>query len=221
MDETMAKALREPFAGDAVGKLPKVTCKACADRDKDCARHNRKQCRTCNAYVGQHIHIDFVGHAHVTERLNEVDPDWNWEPVALDHDGLPLLSKEGGLWIRLTVGGKTVLGYGDAPGKRAATKELIGDAIRNAAMRFGVALDMWKKEPTTTVVVDDAPVALPSKPEEVRRQITLLGKTKKLSLDQVAADFHQWSKGSDLRSADLAVLVEYRDYLQNKEASRS
>ena len=34
------------------------------------------------------------------------------------------------------------IGVGD--GKSA--KECIGDAIRNAAMRFGVALDLWAKD---------------------------------------------------------------------------
>ena len=36
-----------------------------------------------------------------------------------------------------------VAGFGSADGKTGpnATKELIGDALRNAAMRFGVALD--------------------------------------------------------------------------------
>jgi hypothetical protein len=41
-----------------------------------------------------------------------------------------------------------MLGYGDAAGKKGpnAVKEAIGDAIRNAAMRRGVALDLWAKE---------------------------------------------------------------------------
>ena len=49
------------------------------------------------------------------------------------------------LWIRLTVAGVTRIGYGHAEGKKGpdAVKETIGDSIRNAAMRFGVALDLW------------------------------------------------------------------------------
>ena len=51
-----------------------------------------------------------------------------------------------GLWIRLTVGNVTRLGYGSVPsGQPDAVKVLIGDALRNAAMRFGVALDLWAK----------------------------------------------------------------------------
>jgi hypothetical protein len=51
------------------------------------------------------------------------------------------------MWIKLTVCGVTRLGYGHAEGKQGgdAIKEVIGDALRNAAMRFGAALDLWHK----------------------------------------------------------------------------
>lgn len=85
--------------------------------------------------------LDYVGHAAVTDRLLTVDPGWSWEPLAWDEQGLPLYDRSGGLWIKLTVCGVTRLGYGDGPDP----KQRIGDAIRNAAMRFGVALDLWTK----------------------------------------------------------------------------
>lgn len=88
------------------------------------------------------VMLDFVGHAAVTDRLLTVDPTWGWEPLALGPDGLPALDRAGNLWIKLTICGVTRLGVGD--GKSA--KECIGDAIRNAAMRFGVALDLWSKD---------------------------------------------------------------------------
>jgi hypothetical protein len=88
------------------------------------------------------VMLDYVGHAAVTDRLLTVDPEWSWEPFAVGPDGLPALDRSGNLWIRLTVCGVTRIGVGD--GKSA--KECIGDAIRNAAMRFGVALDLWAKE---------------------------------------------------------------------------
>lgn len=86
--------------------------------------------------------LDYVGHAAVTDRLLTVDPEWSWEPMALGPNGLPAVDHAGNLWIRLTICGVTRIGVGD--GKSA--KECIGDAIRNAAMRFGVALDLWAKE---------------------------------------------------------------------------
>ncbi|WP_221937330.1 hypothetical protein [Novosphingobium lindaniclasticum] len=83
----------------------------------------------------------------MTHRLLDTDPEWFWEPVAFGQDGLPALDRNGGLWIRLTVLGVTRLCYGDADGKQGgnAIKEAIGDALRNAAMRFGAALDLWHK----------------------------------------------------------------------------
>jgi len=113
-------ALRVPFPREQVGKLPRGG-----------------------------ITLDYVGHAAVTDRLLTVDPLWSWEPMALDA-GLPAIGQVGGdavMWIRLTVLGMTRLGVGivrkDAFER---DKQLISDAIRNAAMRFGVALDLWSKE---------------------------------------------------------------------------
>jgi hypothetical protein len=118
MNAEDVKKLREPFPPEHVGQLPKG--------------------RTM---------LDYVGHGAVTDRLLEVDPEWNWEPLAFDANGLPLFSDDGtGLWIKLTVLGVTRLGYGSVDAKAFdAEKQLIGDAIRNAAMRFGVALDLWIK----------------------------------------------------------------------------
>lgn len=87
------------------------------------------------------VQLDFVGHAAVTDRLLAVDPNWTWEPFAVGEDGLPAY-QNGALWIRLTVCGVTRIGVGDGPDP----KQRIGDAIRNAAMRFGVALDLWSRQ---------------------------------------------------------------------------
>ena len=91
--------------------------------------------------------LAYVGHAALTDRLLDVDPSWIWEPLALDERGLPALDEVGGLWIKLTVCGVTRMGYGDAGQKKGgdAMKERIGDALRNAAMRFGAALELWHK----------------------------------------------------------------------------
>lgn len=133
MDADQAKALRARFPARAVGKLPKPY-------RSDATKGN---CQVCGGFHGlPAAHLDYVGHAAVTDRLLEVDPSWSWEPFALDDAGLPSLDRHGNLWIRLTVAGVTRVGVGD--GK--SLKECIGDAIRNAAMRFGVALDMWAKE---------------------------------------------------------------------------
>ena len=147
MTAEIAAKLREPFAAEQVGKLPRVFCKACRDAQfKVCQQHRKQRCRVCgNNITDAHLHLDYVGHAEITDRLLHGDPEWTWEPVAFGPDGLPLRDQMGGLWIRLTVAGVTRLGYGHADGKTGpdAVKEAIGDALRNAAMRFGVALDLW------------------------------------------------------------------------------
>ena len=136
MTEEQAKALRAPFPRELVGKLPKPTGKS----------NPKGHCRECGGYHGlPAAHIDFVGHAAVTDRLLQVDREWSWAPMAVDANGLPLLDKDEGLWITLTVCGHSRPGYGTET-SGAKMKEIIGDAIRNAAMRFGVALDLWSKE---------------------------------------------------------------------------
>lgn len=151
MNEQQAKALREPFDLALIGKLPKVSCGACSQAaksagraaDKHCDRHTVHECQVCRAYITTgHIHLDYVGHAATTDRLLKVDPEWCWEPMGFTPDGTPALDRDGNLWIWLTVAGVRRPGVGDG----ASAKEKVGDAIRNAAMRFGVALDLWAKE---------------------------------------------------------------------------
>ncbi|MEW2301938.1 hypothetical protein AB0958_18525, partial [Streptomyces sp. NPDC006655] len=142
--------LREPFPPEAIAKRPTISCSGCKNhRDKVCSTHTKVTCKDCGQYVTTaHKHLDYVGHAEATDRLLSVDPTWDWEPMAKDDKGQPLIDVDGGMWITLTVCGMTRKGYGDAVGKHAgvtATKEIIGDAIRNAGMRFGMALDLWAK----------------------------------------------------------------------------
>ena len=119
MKQEQQDALRAPFAKEQIQKLP----------------------------TGG-LQLDYVSHAWVTDRLLQVDPLWTWEPVAFDSDGLPKFDSNGGLWIKLTVCGVTRYGYGEPQGrdKFDACKGSISNSLRNAAMRFGVALDLWAKE---------------------------------------------------------------------------
>jgi len=148
MTPEQAAALRKPFPSEMIGKLPKISCRDCTDsQGKVCDNHSKARCSACNNYITTaHVDLDYVGHAAATDRLLQVDPEWTWEPVAFGPDGLPVFGN-GGLWIKLTICGVTRMGFGDAGGKSGpnAVKEAIGDAIRNASMRFGVALDLWAK----------------------------------------------------------------------------
>lgn len=142
---TLAK-LREPFPDHHISKLPKPT-KAQTDAVKADFKKGVR-CKICGSWHHPDVvHLDYVGHAALTDRLLDTDPEWSWEPVAFNEHGLPAFDRNGGLWIRLTVLGVSRLGYGSADGKTGgdAVKEIIGDALRNAAMRFGAALDLWHK----------------------------------------------------------------------------
>lgn len=137
--------LREPFPDNQIGKLPKGT-----KAQNDCPPGEKINCKVCGGWHHPKIvHLDYVGHAAITARLLDADPMWAWEPMALK-DGLPAFDSTGGLWIKLTVCGHTRIGYGNAaqsPYKDIGSreKEVIGDALRNAVMRFGSALELWHK----------------------------------------------------------------------------
>lgn len=134
--------LRKPFPPNCISKLPKPTLAQTNEVKNDFKKGIR-----CDICGGWHhpkvVHLDYVGHAALTDRLLDADPLWSWEPVVME--GLP--NPGTGMWIRLTVCGVSRLGYGSADGKSGgdAIKEIIGDALRNAAMRFGAALDLWHK----------------------------------------------------------------------------
>lgn len=141
--------LREPFAPHHISKLPKPT-KAQTDAVKADFKKGIR-CKECGSWHHPDVvHLDYVGHAALTDRLLDADLMWSWEPCGWGPDGLPAFDKVGGLWIKLTVCDVTRLGYGNADVKPnqdagAREKEVIGDALRNAGMRFGAALDLWHK----------------------------------------------------------------------------
>lgn len=159
------RKLREPFPQSEVRYRPQPWCKRCSETQgwpKVCQDHRLVKCNNCNGQkiTDAHICLKFIGHAEATNRLLNVDPFWDWEPMALDPAGLPQYDGNRGMWIRLTVCGMTRIGYGDATGKNGANavKEIIGDAIRNAGMRFGMALDLWTSSDLEIVESGGAPL---------------------------------------------------------------
>jgi len=183
--DALAK-LRVPFPPEQIGKLPKGG-----------------------------VTLDFVGHGFLTARLLDVDPMWNWEPLAFDSQGLPLLDEHGGLWIKLTVCNVTRLGYGDAGGRKGpnAIKEAIGDALRNAGMRFGLALDLWcKGDP-------DAPAPKPKISAAVKN---LAAVAKKLKLDPKAlGQRFQDDYAVSVYDADDSTVEEFIKVIEEEEADKA
>lgn len=110
------------------------------------------------------IELDFVGHSDITKILIEVDPLWEWTPLSVEN-GRPSIHVENGvatMWGYLTVCGHSRLGVGSAPAhKEDYEKELIGDFLRNAAMRFGIGLALWTK--SQSFDDDDSPRPAPQR----------------------------------------------------------
>lgn len=107
------------------------------------------------------IQLDFVGHAEVTKMLIEIDPEWTWEPVAFDADGLPAYRVVNGMaqmagWM--TIHGVRRLGIGSAQASKPdLLKELVSDYLRNASMRFGICTSLWSKQEWETEEVAGKP----------------------------------------------------------------
>lgn len=195
-------ALAATFPADQIEKLPKPFNK---NSEKGACRQPDRNGYACGGFHAlPAIHLDYVGHAGVTMRLNSVDPSWGWEamyrdaPAELMKSAIetgngdivrqlirnsPMRFTDGGLWINLTVLGVTRPGFGDSAGKSGpnAIKELIGDAIRNAAMRFGVGTYLWSKSEAATSMTQredgvdvegggDSPPAQSSSPRQRRGQ---------------------------------------------------
>ena len=142
---------------ELVSKLPK------GKRDDSKPKIN---CNVCGTYHQQgFIHLDFVGHGDITLMLIAADPMWTWEPLAYAPDGGPMTRRAGPLlemWGKLTVHGVTRIGVGTCEAsKDESAKELIGDFLRNAAMRFGFCTKLWSKT-AGMPDMDDEPAAPPA-----------------------------------------------------------
>lgn len=197
--------LREPFLPNEIGKLPKPYKK---DSPKG-------HCQECGGYHGlPALHLDFVGHAAVTKRLLEVDPEWSWEPFSLTEQGLPQFDNLGGLWINLTVLGVTRVGYGDANGKTGtnAVKEVIGDALRNAGMRFGMALDLWHKGDLYEFEREQGKIESDTKSGENREPIDFAKLEKRLREFKTEKDLEAYVKS--------AKFVERRGTLSREDSHK-
>ena len=116
--------------------------------------------------------LDYVGHAEITKILIEIDPEWSWQPVAWEngrpatHTQMGKMTKRDGtvlefptvsMWGHLTLLGVTRIAVGSVEAHKAdLDKELVSDFLRNAAMRFGIALALWTKGETKVQQVVNA-----------------------------------------------------------------
>lgn len=168
-DEQLAKLAAIPAKWaqppkEMIAKLPKPY-------KKESPKGN---CSECGGWHGlPAVHLDYLGHAETTLALCEIDPGWEWHPAGIDPatDG-PRIVRDGNrsvMWGFLTVHGKTLPGVGIVVGaKEEIEKELIGDFLRNAAQRFGIASSLWSKADHAVAETETAPepeIPFASEPE--------------------------------------------------------
>ena len=167
------------------------------------------------------MQLDFVGHADITRILLEIDPHWRWVPIAWDN-GRPAIHIENGIatmWGELTLLGQARLGVGSVRAdKQELDKELVGDFLRNAAMRFGIALSLWTKQewedlgapaaPAPKQKAAPKPTEDPAAPLAKQKLIDFAKACAKEDLDhEVVADH----AGVDLTKATNADLAKLRE----------
>ena len=212
--------LRVPFPENQISKLPKATKKQNDDLKADFKKGIR--CTLCGGWhLPEVIHLDYVGHAALTDRLLDADENWTWEPMSLDADGLPRLDRNGGLWIKLTVLGQTRIGYGNAEGKSGgdAVKEIIGDALRNAAMRFGAALDLWHKGDLHGDPPEPEKTKDPAKPIEDPTPKNTQKNQDNGPVSPAQYVLPKWggsNKGKKLGDLETATLEKLRDHMKKQ-----
>ncbi len=133
-----------------------------------------ESCRVCGGWHKPGaVHLDYMGHADITLALIAIDPGWDWAPAGVEEDGSPVIRKNNGMlvmWGTLTVLGVTRRCVGTCEtSKPEAEKELVGDLLRNGAMRFGIATKLWSK---TEREEQKLPAERPAQQEPTRRERT-------------------------------------------------
>lgn len=96
------------------------------------------------------LHLPYVGHAALTNRLIEIDPWWKVRFHGVDPttgNPAPIQNEKTMAYcIDLTICGITHTDFGTAKrGSENALQSCYGNALRRAAMRHGLALYLWAK----------------------------------------------------------------------------
>jgi hypothetical protein len=169
--------------------------------------------------------LDFVGHADITRILIEVDPLWSWEPIEWD-GGKPAMYIENDMltmWGRLTVHGKSVIGVGTVKASAIeASKQVVGDFLRNSSMRLGMALNLWTKSEWSELDHTPAPAkrttganakampAPPAEPHQLISKVQITQFTQACAKAGLVAEEVGTHAGVDIHKATVADLDKLR-----------
>lgn len=146
-EPTTWERLTAPFPEDWIEKLPKPVRSRDEDRGRcDSSRYSADG-YLCGKYHARSVHLDYVGHAGITMRLNDVlgPGGWDFQPMATTPEGLPIITRDA-FWAKLTlrVDGEEVTKW-ELAANFSSAQEALGDALRRCAMRFGIGTYLWSK----------------------------------------------------------------------------
>lgn len=144
VDPSVWEKLAAPFDVTWVEKLPKQVRRDDQDKSRcEQGSYASADGHYCGGWHARSVHLDYIGHAGITMRLNDVvgPGGWTLEPVAVTPEGLPLMAR-GEFWARLTILG---VSHVDLAANFNSTQEAWGDALRRTAMRFGIGTYLWAK----------------------------------------------------------------------------
>jgi len=158
--------LAAPFPQESLERLPRALRARDDDKGRceDTASGRRWSAdgHYCNGWHARSVHLDYVGHAGITMRLNDVlgPAGWDFTPYAETEYNLPAMGR-GEFFARLTVrvGDETVTKW-DLAANYQSLQEAYGDALRRCAMRFGVGTYLWSKSEAALalkIATDEAP----------------------------------------------------------------
>lgn len=145
-------ALAAPFAQDDLERLPRPL-RARDDNKGRCedtpnGRYYSADQHYCNGWHARAVHLDYVGHAGITMRLNDVlgPGGWDFQPYAHQEPGLPVMGR-GEFYATLTIRvlDQEPVTKWDLASNYSSLQEAYGDALRRCAMRFGVGTYLWSK----------------------------------------------------------------------------
>jgi len=166
-------ALTAPFSPEEIERKPQPLRRD--DNEKGRCEEGAWFCadaHPCGGWHARAVHLDYVGHAGITTRLNDVvgPAGWEFEPYTETDDGWPAMT------TTLFPARLTILGVSkwDLAANFASPQEAYGDALRRCAMRFGIGTYLWSKSEAAAAkarVADDQviPLALPTMDELLKR----------------------------------------------------
>ena len=152
--------------------------------------------------------LSYVSHADITRILIEVDPLWSWQPIEWVN-GRPAIHVENGIatmWGTLTLLGKSMIGVGSVRAdKQDHEKEVVGDFLRNAAMRFGIAISLWSKQDwSDNTTITSLPAAQARRAEEAKPYVGN-HPAKGVSSPKVVREFMQDNEPTPDEVAEIAA----------------